>query len=92
MCSGAHGVHNKVVMLNEEAKHCIDEAGKAQVRCGTDTKSDIQKRLSEVRRWAEKLRKELNFNIAQAHELLELKERLEDMSKVIYWAFTMLYN
>jgi hypothetical protein len=68
--------------MNQEAKSCIDDTCKAQVRCGTDTKTDIQKRLSEVRKWAVKLRKELDYNISQAHQLLELKERLAQLWKV----------
>ncbi|OXA61576.1 Tektin-3, partial [Folsomia candida] len=83
LTSGAEYAHNAAIMMRTEAQGCIEEAEKEQVRRLTDTNKDIDDRLKDIDTWVNNEKDELKFNVNQAHELLELKERLEVMMKNI---------
>lgn len=53
------------------------------MRNHSDTNADIDNRVHDISTWLENERSELKYNINQTHELLELKERLEQMLKGI---------
>ena len=66
---------------------CGDEAAKEiarSARCASAAASskEIEENIRENRKWLQKENEELSYNINQAHELFELKERLELMVKV----------
>jgi hypothetical protein len=82
LSSGAEYAHNAATMIQAEARGCIEEAAKEQVRRLTDTNKDLEDRLRDIDNWIGNEKDELKFNINQTHELLELKERLEMMLKV----------
>ena len=82
MYTAAECVHNTTMMTGADAENCIQETLKEQVRCNADTSKDIDSRLNEIRKWTEKEKKELSYNISVTHEMLELKERVERMIKV----------
>jgi len=69
-------------MMKAEARGCIEEAEKEQVRRLTDTNKDLDDRVRNIDTWHINKKDELRLNINQTHELLELKERLEMMIKV----------
>ncbi|CAL8088079.1 unnamed protein product [Orchesella dallaii] len=83
LCTGAECVHNTVTMVQTEAVGAIHDTNKQQVRHHSDTNADIDGRVHDISTWLENERDELKYNVNQTHELLELKERLEQMLKGI---------
>ena len=71
-----------MMMMSADGKNCIDETAKDQVRCAADTSKDIDNRLHDIRKWLQKEKDELAANISQTHQLMELKERVEQLIKV----------
>lgn len=83
LCTGAECAHNTVTMLQSEANGIINFTSKKQHRNLSDTNMDIDNRVHDISTWLENERDELKCNIGQTHELLDLKERLEQMLKGI---------
>lgn len=81
--SGAETAHNAAAMMKSEARGCIDETEREQNRRQSDTNKDIEQRLNDLELWTNNEREELKLNISQSHELLELRERLQLMLKVV---------
>jgi len=74
--------HHAATMAKSDALATIQATNKEQVRCHTDSNRDIDGRVSDIKNWIQKLNDELKLNVAQSHELFELKERLESIIKV----------
>lgn len=83
LCTGAECCHNTVTMIQTEAVGVINDTQKKQLRHHSDTNADIDGRVHDISTWMENEREELKYNINQTHELLDLKDRLEQMLKGI---------
>lgn len=87
--SSAEYTHNAVIMMKTEAKGCVDQTEKESIRHSSDTQKDIDNRLKDIETWMSNEKDELRFNVHQMHEMLELKERLELMLKVLIYYFAV---
>jgi len=82
LCSGAAAVHDAVTLVQDEAVKSLFAVGKEQLRRSMDTLQDLNSRIHEISQWTNREREELKQNVAQAQELLELKQRISRVLRV----------